>query len=429
MKCLTKYILVLTLLLPSGASSETSVNVVSDIKPVNSLVLMIVQGVATSDVIIGSGSAHHYHLTPSVARKIADADVIFWTGPEMIVGLNDVIQDLSSPSVTVVSLLAETEHLLLPRRELQEFFDDEEEHEHGHKHEEAHDDHHDEHGHEHEEAHDDHHDEHGHEHEEAHDDHHDEHGHEHEEAHDDHHDEHGHEHEEAHDDHHDEHGHEHEEAHDDHHDEHEHGHEEAHDDHHDEHGHEHEEAHDDHHDEHEHGHDHEHFGFFDPHAWLDPSIALEWLKIIKDTLVEADPEHKSAYEANFSRWSKVLIDLDSSNAARLSNIDPKFIVYHDAYQYFENRYGLEPLVAFLDQHGRISGARHISRSIEQYGTLEESCILVEPISNPNLIATVAKGSNVELIKVDPAGSNLEDGPNLYIELINALVDGLVNCPE
>ncbi|MCY4249427.1 MAG: zinc ABC transporter substrate-binding protein, partial [Rhodobacteraceae bacterium] len=206
----------------SPTAKAESLNIVSDIRPVHSLVSMVLGDLATSELIASrSVSPHDYVMRPSEVRLVSEADIIFWTGPSILPALEKFLEELP-PETKVISLLDEIEDSLLPIRDPVSFYEDDN-HE-GH----------DEHGHE---GHDDH-------------DKHDENEHE---GHDDHegHDEHGHE---GHDDH-------------DKHDENEH---EGHDDHegHDEHGHE---GHDDHdkHDENEHGHHHHHHGDFDPHAWLD----------------------------------------------------------------------------------------------------------------------------------------------------------------
>ena len=137
-----------------------------------------------------------------------------------------------------------------------------------------------------------------------------------------------------HDDHdeHDEHGH------DEHkHDEHKHE-EKAHDEHgHDEHKHE-EHAHDeDKHDEHGHG-------AFDAHVWLDPANAKAIVHEIEETLIEADPDNAAVYEANAEALMTKLDGLITEVSEDLVPVkDQGFVVFHDAYQYFEKRFGLSAI--------------------------------------------------------------------------------------
>ena len=150
------------------------------------------------------------------------------------------------------------------------------------------------------------------------------------------------------------------EGHDDHgHDEHkEHGHDE-HKDEHKEHG------HDEHKDEHkEHGHDehkekdaHEghHHGEHDPHVWLDPMNAKVIIKEITKQLVQLDSKNSAAYKANSK---KALADIDMLTKAikKDLNKDLRFVVFHDAYQYFENRFNIKVLGALTVNTDVMPGA-------------------------------------------------------------------------
>lgn len=59
-------------------------NVVASIQPVHSLAAGVMQGVGEPRLlVIGGASPHHYSLRPSDARAIAEADVVFWIGPDL----------------------------------------------------------------------------------------------------------------------------------------------------------------------------------------------------------------------------------------------------------------------------------------------------------------------------------------------------------
>ncbi|MCY4444872.1 MAG: zinc ABC transporter substrate-binding protein, partial [Rhodobacteraceae bacterium] len=170
-----------------------------------------------------------------------------------------------------------------------------------------------------------------------------------------------------------------------------------------------------------------HHGIIDPHAWFDPLIAIEWLRIIKESLGEIDPENKTTYEANFQSWSAKIQELDESIATKMTITKPVYIVYHDAYQYFEERYNVSPIVSLKDQSLGESGARHISRFIDQVEGISEICVLVEPFFDENLINTVAGDIVFNIYTVDPSGINFEDSSMLYFEILNSIADSLENC--
>lgn len=211
------------------------------------------------------------------------------------------------------------------------------------------------------------------------------------------------------------------EAHDDH-DDHA---DEAHDDHND---HADEEAgHDDHGDKaagHE-GHDH---GAHDPHAWLSPQNAMTWLNVIAGQLSAADPDNAGAYFANAAEGRA---EIESLVAEVNTTLDPardgQFIVFHDAYQYFETDFDFPASGAI--SIGDASDPSP-SRIAEIQGRIADEgidCVLAEPQFNPGLVATVLDGTEAKTGIVDPLGSDLEPGSALYPQLIRNLSTVLAGC--
>ena len=162
---------------------------------------------------------------------------------------------------------------------------------------------------------------------------------------------------------------------------------EGHDDH-DEHGHdEHakkEDDHDDHgHDEHGHAH-----GEYDPHIWLDPSNAKVIVKKITNQLSKIDKDNSSVYKANSK---KLLKDLDGliKEVKNEINKDASFVVFHDAYQYFEKRFGINVIGALTVNPDVMPGAEQLSEIREVIEHEKAKCIFSEPQFNPNIINSIA----------------------------------------
>lgn len=224
---------------------------------------------------------------------------------------------------------------------------------------------------------------------------------------------------------HDEHGHD-EHKHD------EHGHD--HDEHaHENHGHDHDEhEHDDHgHDHDEHGHDdhgHNHEGH-DPHVWLDPVNAQVWVKVIAESLAEADPENANLYRSNAQTAHarlETLINRIQSSANQMNDI--RFIVFHDAYQYFENRFGVFAAGAISVSDAADPSPARIAEIRDTVADLNVRCVFTEPQYNPNMVKSVFKGTEVLTIGViDPLGATLSPGENQYYELIESLMTSLSQC--
>ena len=227
--------------------------------------------------------------------------------------------------------------------------------------------------------------------------------------------EHG-DHEDDHDHAHDDHGHEedHDHAHDDH------GHEEDHDHAHDDHDHKDDHAHDDHH-----GHDH---SGADPHAWLSPNNAIAWLDVIAGQLSAVDPDNAGAYFANSAAAKGELEALKAEISAELEPVKSEnFIVFHDAYQYFETSFGMQASGAISLGDATAPGPARIREIQGRIAEQDITCVLSEPQFNPGMVATVMDGTDAKTAVIDPLGSDLEVGPALYPALLRNLADALVRC--
>jgi len=212
---------------------------------------------------------------------------------------------------------------------------------------------------------------------------------------------------------HDDHGHE-EEGHDDHkHEEDEHKHEE------DEHKHE-EEGHD------EHGHEGHAHGEYDPHIWLDPINAKIILTEMVEHLIENDEKNSSVYKNNLGKALKDIDKLIKDVKAEL-NKDISFIVFHDAYQYFENRFNVTVLGAFTVNTDVMPGAEQLSEIREIIEHDKVSCIFSEPQFNPDIINAVAKDMDIKTGVLDPLGATLDPGKRLYFKLIKNISSSFKGC--
>ena len=220
------------------------------------------------------------------------------------------------------------------------------------------------------------------------------------------HDDHGDDHDEHGDDH-DEHGDEHDE-----HDEHE-----EHGDEHDEHG--------DEHDEHAHHDGHNH-GEFDIHFWLDPEIAKTIVQIAAKEMSEIDPANASKYEANAAKALNELDQLINDTRGKI-NKDATYVVFHDAYQYFEQRFGIEVIGALTVNPEVLPGAKQLAEIREVIEHEGVNCLFSEPQFNPSIAETIASDTGVKAAVLDPLGAELEPGKDLYFDVISDIALSLESC--
>lgn len=205
----------------------------------------------------------------------------------------------------------------------------------------------------------------------------------------------------------------------------------------DEDDHDHAEAgHDDHdhtetgHDEHD-DHDHAaHTGeMTDPHAWLDPDNARLWLGMIAQDLAKADPEHAATYMANAKAAEARIAALDTKLKAQYAPVaDKPFLVYHAAYGYLADHYGLTVLGSLSPSDASTPGAAHLSSLREDASADKAVCAFPEVNHDPKMVEILVDGTPVTLGKpLDPAGTALTYGPDLYETLMQGIADTITAC--
>ena len=311
-----------TLLSTSATLAQADVKVIASIKPVHSLVSAVMEGVGSPDLLVeGAGSPHTYSLKPSQAKKLQDADLVFWMSHDLEAFLENAIENIAT-NARAVSLMESHGLLTLNFREGGAF--------------DAHD-------------------------------------------------------------------------HDDHGERDEHGHDE-----HDEHK----------HDEHdEHGHDET-----DPHVWLDPVNAKAMVHEIEEALAAADPANASAYEANAKALMSELDGLVAEITTELEPIKGRgYVVFHDAYQYFEKRFGVSAVGSITISPEVLPGAERVSELQAKVRSLEATCVFSEPQFQPKLVKTITENTNAGTGVLDPLGAAIDDGPDLYFTLIRNMAKSLKDC--
>lgn len=211
-------------------------------------------------------------------------------------------------------------------------------------------------------------------------------------------------------------------------DEHGHGEEHSHGHDHD-HGHDHGEkhAHDDDHGHDHAGHGHAH-GDTDAHIWLDPANAKAIVAQVVAALSETDPANAETYMQNGEEMTAKLDELTADLQATVSPVQDKpFLVFHDAYQYFETAFGLNAVGAITLTPGVQPGAQRVREIGEKISNAEASCIFAEPQFEPKLVEVVTEGTNARSGVLDPLGADIAAGQDLYFELMRQNARALADC--
>lgn len=188
----------------------------------------------------------------------------------------------------------------------------------------------------------------------------------------------------------------------------------------DEHGHQAGEDHDGHE-----GHDHD---GIDSHMWLDPVNAQLWLDAIASELGQIDPQNASRYTENAQSGKQRIKQAMHRIENHLAPVQGQgFLVYHDAYRYFEEHFGIAATgsIALSDASSPSSRRlRELKQLFEEQGI---NCVLAEPQYPSDLIDNVFVGHKLNVGVVDPVGIDLKLGASLYPKLLENIALGIAQC--
>lgn len=178
---------------------------------------------------------------------------------------------------------------------------------------------------------------------------------------------------------------------------------------------------------HDHDHDHDHAAI-DPHAWLDPANAGVWLTQIADTLSERDPGNAATYRSNADA---ALATIAATSAEARTALDPlkdrSFIVFHDAYHYFESRFGIEASGALSLSDAVPPSPARVAAIQQEIRDENVVCVFSEPQFSEGLVRTVIDGTEAKTGQLDPLGANLPLGADFYPALIRDMATRFADC--
>lgn len=186
-------------------------------------------------------------------------------------------------------------------------------------------------------------------------------------------------------------------------------------------------------DDHDHGagdghsHDHSH-DVTDGHAWLDPGNAKVMVDRIAQVLSAKEPANAAAFRSNADALKGKLDGLAAELANELKPLSGRpYIVFHDALQYFERRYRLRVVGSISVSPEVAPSAKRLSALRRKITTLGAVCVFAEPQFDTRLVNNLVEGTQARTSTIDPEGSRIEPGPDLYFTLLRNLTQDLKGC--
>ncbi|QTF08153.1 zinc ABC transporter substrate-binding protein ZnuA [Brenneria izadpanahii] len=173
-----------------------------------------------------------------------------------------------------------------------------------------------------------------------------------------------------------------------------------------------------------------HHGEYNMHIWLSPEMSKQAAIAIHAKLLELMPQNKDKLDANLLYFTDKIAQTDKKIANMLAPVRNKgYFVFHDAYGYFEQRYGLSPLGYFTINPAIQPGAQRLHQIRTQLVEHKAVCVFAEPQFRPAVINAVAKGTDVRLGVLDPLGSDIALGQDSYVNFLSQLSSQYLSCLE
>ncbi len=166
----------------------------------------------------------------------------------------------------------------------------------------------------------------------------------------------------------------------------------------------------------------------DMHVWLDPVNAQAMTAMIAETLAAKDPANAAVYRANGAKVTARLVALNTALAAKLKPVaGVPYVVFHDAYQYFDTRYGLNAIGSVTVSPERPPSAARLRAVRAKIVALKARCVFGEPQVKPSVVAAVMEGLDVNTAILDPLEQGPNPGPDAYFTGMERLADAHVAC--
>ncbi|PRM47142.1 zinc ABC transporter substrate-binding protein ZnuA [Haemophilus influenzae] len=194
------------------------------------------------------------------------------------------------------------------------------------------------------------------------------------------------------------------------------------------HDHKHEHDHDHKHDHEHHDHDHHEGLTTNWHVWYSPAISKIVAQKVADKLTAQFPNKKALIAQNLSDFNRTLAEQSEKITAQLANVKDKgFYVFHDAYGYFNDAYGLKQTGYFTINPLVAPGAKTLAHIKEEIDEHKVNCLFAEPQFTPKVIESLAQNTKVNVGQLDPIGDKVTLGKNSYATFLQSTADSYMKC--
>lgn len=166
----------------------------------------------------------------------------------------------------------------------------------------------------------------------------------------------------------------------------------------------------------------------DPHLWLDPGNAAAIARALAERLAILEPPRAAVYRANAERFAGSMTALEADLAESLAPVrGRRFVVFHDAYRYFETAFGLEAVAALTDEPGEPIGGRRLAEVRARAEADGAVCVFADAQAPEGAVTGIARDLGLKPGVLDPLGAGLEPGVDSYAILLKRLAEAFRGC--
>ncbi|KGQ61615.1 zinc ABC transporter substrate-binding protein [Gallibacterium anatis 7990] len=182
---------------------------------------------------------------------------------------------------------------------------------------------------------------------------------------------------------------------------------------------------------HDHDHDHHHSTNEleqDWHVWFSPKISEQVAEQLAQQLTQLYPQHQAKIATNLETFKQQLTTTNQQITQQLAEFkDQGFYVFHDAYRYFENAYGLQQTGYFTINPLIAPGAKKLAKIKEEINEHKVKCLFAEPQFTPKVLQTLQQSTNVKIGQLDPMGEKIALGKGSYSAFLQQIAEDFSDC--
>jgi ABC-type Zn uptake system ZnuABC Zn-binding protein ZnuA len=138
-----------------------------------------------------------------------------------------------------------------------------------------------------------------------------------------------------------------------------------------------------------------------PHLWMDPVLARGYVRAIRDALTQSDPDGAAYYRRNASAYDARLVALQGWIASRIKTIPPDsraMIVFHNAWQYYDDRFGLRTIGVLELSPGQEPNPNYVAHLVALAKANHVKAVFAEPEYSPKLVQALAESAGISTIQ-------------------------------